>query len=330
MSIPSNRRETEARERKIRISVMFICGIVGLIGVLACGYGHAALSSDLTISGEAVVQKVETAFWSNYIQDVTATECQAVSLHAEKTVRDRRDNTSYRIKKMADGNCWMVDNLALKLTTSGLTTAYTDITSNWNSRSTYKPTKTYTSITKDNATDTTATDVKSWIDATSGAMYYTFNAATAGNGGKVTADGVIVEGSICPKGWKLPLGGEAYKNASGSWHNLFIAYGMDERTSSVAGSYEVTMPNNTVKVVEIADGEYSLARSDIFYFNYFPGMVRSVVGTLLNNGTTSYYWTAVSKDSNRVYGLDFTTTTLKSSTMTFREYGQTVRCVLRN
>ncbi len=34
------------------------------------------------------------------------------------SLKDERNNTYYRVKKMVDGNCWMVDNLALDLTSS--------------------------------------------------------------------------------------------------------------------------------------------------------------------------------------------------------------------
>ena len=52
------------------------------------------------------------------MQDYTAEQCQAAASGAMLTMKDARDGTYYRVKKMADGNCWMVDNLALDLTST--------------------------------------------------------------------------------------------------------------------------------------------------------------------------------------------------------------------
>ena len=51
------------------------------------------------------------------MQDYTGAQCQAASAGSMFTMRDERDGTYYRVKKMIDGNCWMVDNLALDLAT---------------------------------------------------------------------------------------------------------------------------------------------------------------------------------------------------------------------
>ncbi len=50
------------------------------------------------------------------MQEYTAAQCEAAEAGATLTMRDMRDGTFYRVKKMIDGNCWMVDNLALDLT----------------------------------------------------------------------------------------------------------------------------------------------------------------------------------------------------------------------
>ena len=43
----------------------------------------------------------------HYIQDATNSNCPRDPI----TVIDKRDNESYTIQKLADGNCWMLDNL---------------------------------------------------------------------------------------------------------------------------------------------------------------------------------------------------------------------------
>ncbi len=51
-----------------------------------------------------------------YMQDLTESDCASLSTGTILNLQDRRDDTYYRVKKMPDGNCWMVDNLALDLT----------------------------------------------------------------------------------------------------------------------------------------------------------------------------------------------------------------------
>ena len=47
-----------------------------------------------------------------YMQDLTLANCPTGGM----TVYDKRDESSYTVKKLADGNCWMTQNLALDLT----------------------------------------------------------------------------------------------------------------------------------------------------------------------------------------------------------------------
>ena len=59
-----------------------------------------------------------------------------------KQLRDTRDNKWYWVSKLADQNCWMVQNLALDITEAGLSAKDTDITMDWNSASAYPPVNT--------------------------------------------------------------------------------------------------------------------------------------------------------------------------------------------
>lgn len=59
MARPKNRKETDERERKVRRGVILSCTIVGLVGIVICGYGHAAVNSDLYIAGDATIVRQE-------------------------------------------------------------------------------------------------------------------------------------------------------------------------------------------------------------------------------------------------------------------------------
>lgn len=49
------------------------------------------------------------------MQDFSSTKCAALSSGTVLNLEDTRDHTVYRVKKMADSRCWMIDNLALDL-----------------------------------------------------------------------------------------------------------------------------------------------------------------------------------------------------------------------
>ena len=60
------------------------------------------------------------------LQSYTATDCTSMDTYATVILVDARDSKSYRVRKMPDGRCWMIDNLALATGTT-LTSTNTDI-----------------------------------------------------------------------------------------------------------------------------------------------------------------------------------------------------------
>lgn len=122
-------------------------------------------------------------------------------------LEDARDGNIYTVKKLADGNVWMTENLRL----INKTISSTD--SNLPSGETYTvPASNLSSFT------TTSYDTNSaYLDSTYGG-YYNFYTATAGTGGTSLTSG-NAPSSICPKGWRLPTGG-----SSGEFNTLYGQY----------------------------------------------------------------------------------------------------------
>ena len=109
-----------------------------------------------------------------------------------KTLTDTRDNNTYTVSKLADGHCWMTQNLRIAGKT--LTPTDSDVTSNYtipaSSRSDF------------NSYDTS----NAYVDSDGG--FYTWYTATAGTGTQsLSTQGYNTSVSICPKGWRLPTGG---------------------------------------------------------------------------------------------------------------------------
>jgi uncharacterized protein (TIGR02145 family) len=237
---------------------------------------------------------------------------------------DTRDDSTYLISKLADGNCWMSQNLELKLNTgTTLTSATTDL-------------NTKTSWTPENNTIETSPAENSWpsnlTQATSAAysfypiasdryyqggntksseptgtgaeygwektgIYYNWYAATAGSGVNTEEVGTVND-SICPKGWTLPS-----KENNKSWQNLFSAYNIDKSQAAMAN------PINMLKA------------GIRYYYGYRDAD---------DQGSYGYYWTNTGKNTTQAYlaVLEWEDLTGGTSWMD-SGHGMSVRCVAR-
>lgn len=111
-------------------TIAFAC--LAIVGTVVCGYGHAAISTNLLISGEATVGYGGANFTSTYMQDVTPEECRKVDNDMTKQLIDKRDGKKYWVAKFRDGGCWMVQDLKFDLVADAdgnveLTSELTDI-----------------------------------------------------------------------------------------------------------------------------------------------------------------------------------------------------------
>ncbi len=126
------------------------------------------------------------------MQDMTPELCANTKEHQTKTLRDIRDDNTYTVAKLKDGRCWMTQSLRIAGKT--LTSADSDVTSNY-------------TIPASSGSGFGTYDTSSvYVDSDGG--LYTWYAATAGTGTKaLSTQGQNTTVSICPKGWRLPTGG---------------------------------------------------------------------------------------------------------------------------
>ena len=120
-----------------------------------------------------------------------------------KTLIDTRDNNTYTVSKLADGKCWMTQNL--RIINKTITPTDSDVTSNY--------TIPASSINGFSSNDTS----NAYVDSDDG--FYTWYTATAGTGTESMSSGNTPV-SICPKGWKLPTGG----NSNNEFQTLYDNY----------------------------------------------------------------------------------------------------------
>ena len=137
------------------------------------------------------------------MQDFSAVTCANLETGKSVTLTDTRDGNTYTVKKLADGRCWMTQNL--RTINKELTSADSDVSSNF-------------TIPASNLSGFNAQDANNaYVDSTYGG-YYTFYTATAGTGGTSLTSG-NAPSSICPKGWRLPTG-----DSSGEFNTLYTNY----------------------------------------------------------------------------------------------------------
>ena len=157
------------------------------------------------------------------MQDMTPEVCANTKEHQVATLKDVRDGNTYAVAKLKDGKCWMTQNL--RIIDKTITPADSDVTSNY--------TIPASSLNGGATYDTS----RAYLDNTYGG-YYIWYTATAGTGTTaMDMRGLNTISSICPKGWRLPTGGNG-----GEFNILYNNYG----TSILYAPFNFTLHGDTM------------------------------------------------------------------------------------
>ena len=256
-----------------------------------------------------------------YMQDLDPAVCSKDPIEAI----DLRDNNTYYIAELDDGNCWMLQNLQLGnglATTSGsmtLTPDDSNVSQDWTLTNKVPSPggMPYVTIADDvtgspdyvydnNAFYCTPDSTNDYATC-----YYNWYTATAGKGtsnvtGKNTT-GVDVNDSICPKGWVLPKGG-----ADNSTNNFrLLANHYSSATDMLVDP--PTSKNN-------ADGIFK------------PGFL--LTGLYISSGPNvtilgqhGLYWSRTAETSGYGYRLTITESEVTTNGSSHKYSGISVRCL---
>ena len=230
--------------------------------------------------------------------------CTALNTNEYTTLVDSRDGEKYVVKKLADGKCWMVQNL--RLINKTITPADSNVSANFT-----VPTSTPAGSSWCTS-DSSACDDKplAYYDASTRSSYgalYNWYTATAGTGTYSTSSSTV-SSSICPKGWRLPTGG-----SGGEFTALDIAWGGTGSNRYDANTYSTFIGNyNTGN-----NGGFGLA-------GYIYG------SSLYNVGTYGDWWSSTASSSNGAYNLNlYSGNTHVYPQNNDRKYpGYSVRCIM--
>ena len=194
-----------------------------------------------------------------------------------KTLTDTRDNNTYTVSKLADGRCWMTQNL--RIINKTITPADSDVTSNY--------TIPASSISGFDPGAYEASNA--YVD--SDGSFYNWYTATAGTGTTaLTTKDQNTTVSICPKGWRLPTGGN-----SGEFKALYHNY----NSSSILRSNPVNLT--------LSGGVGSSSR--------------------YAQGSDGYYWSSTVQSGYRAYNLHLSTSSVYSTNYDGNSLGFSVRCI---
>ena len=226
-----------------------------------------------------------------YLQRVTLASCPDTATIAI----DQRDDKEYLIKKMADGKCWMLDNL--RLNPNDLIEDLTFANTNMPVDSTFKlPAAGFTSsyaepkidVSKENVVQATFEEGSGKIG-----IYYNYCAATAGT---LCSDDSTAKAThdICPAGWRIPDG----TKSTGEYKKLYVAY--SSKPANLISAFAVPMTG---------------------YFD-------AATLTIKNPTTITYIWSDTAYNRNKSYSLSLGPKSGNPEFGGLRSNGFPVRCVL--
>lgn len=221
---------------------------------------------------------------------------------------DGRDST-YTIRKMEDGKCWMTQNL--RLVGASLTSGDSNVSSSFTLVNTDPGAAKPSSWTSKSNNANYA-----WYYAETDTTYYTYYTATAGTAPSAAGE---TNYSICPKGWKLPSGGRNYDSNFSDFYNLIV----------------VGIFNNNSTYIDNLKADHlfsdSSASSTLRNSTYNFADTGYVINGSLNYATTSdgSWWSRTADSGTNAYYLYINSSYVGPGTIYAgdRYFGYAVRCV---
>ena len=297
------------------------------------------------------------------MQDMTSSICNAAEGESWLQLVDTRDNKLYWVAKLADGHCWMTQNLDLDLTSGvALTSENTDLNDNslngpYYAGYSYDPTS---KVASWSPTNTTVTDIKSWkndtsvaysfdpgewywdgddstpncnyLDSTQGCTHFTQDRT---NSNKHLSVGNYYNWSaaIASNG-SSSLSDSTYNNVNLNPQNSICPKGWRLPTiANPTGSDAYSRPNSRGEFGRLNYLYNGGGSTDPKLISTPLWFVRSggVFSGILNNpGSEAFYWSSTVSSSNYAYDLSFSATSVgPANNYGGKGGGRSVRCVAR-
>ena len=264
------------------------------------------------------------------MQNFTQSNCNAMTVGQVVSLTDSRNKQTYRVKKMQDNKCWMVDNLKYageaNTDLANVDGTYGLVYNNESGKyNTVDGTNTQSTDNFDKAfynnpmSDSYCYGTSIQSSYTKCGYLYNWYAATAGTGTYDTnTSGTNVSGSICPTGWRLPSGSSDGSTATGNG------------TSDTAADFAVL--NASMNAGSLTTG----STSSSYYAGWqFTGAWSGVFSGTRSNGffsqgSVGYYWSSTAFSSPNARSLYFFSSYVSPGTNvnSIKYNGFAIRCVM--
>ena len=278
------------------------------------GPNQTITTGDLSAEGMKLYAVWIAPLENTSFQDFTCPTNEDMPIGTIIALKDNRDNEVYTVAKLADGNCWMTENLRLDNNTTinatntnnpiSTFTALSPSSDSWctdNSSSCFNQSLLNTNNIANTVSPMTGTNANIY----SYSNYYNWYSATAGNGTRSISSGTVA-GDICPAGWHLPYGGnttsEKGGNTSGGFY--YLNQQMGGNTSATGSNNWRSFPNNFV------------------YSGYWIG------SSAYSRGYNGRYWSSTALNTYLAYYLYFDSSSVAPTDSDRKGDGLSVRCVV--
>jgi uncharacterized protein (TIGR02145 family) len=304
------------------LSSLAVTAIVSALAItnITPSQGPVAGGQIATITGTGFEPDTPT------LQNFGADKCVNMTVYdgsnpgALLTLTDPRNDQTYTIGKLADNNCWMLDNLKLGSTTGTMT--LTDADTDLHTKTTFTLPQLVTSgsfnydvpgaygpVPGDGSGDHNYGYLYNWAAATAG--------ATRGSMPGTGVNNNIAPDSICPSGWHMPTGG-AYNNPSNELSQLnakMAGFTDDQDPAYSSGNAFITL---------YANWQYAGSFRGVFSGRYLSSFDQQGAGDWM---WSSSAYTANADRANYAYILMHSPSFISPGTYDPRSSGYAVRCL---
>ena len=248
------------------------------------------------------------------------------------TIKDSRDNTEYHTAKLADGNCWLLDNLALDLTNS-------TILNGMNGSNTHASNTTLGYL-KGTTTRDPSTDPDGQY-ATAGVANWTSSHSYSAPLVNMTNKDVIptsyygtddpMKNAVVVGNWKV---GGYYNYCAASAGSY--CYGNGTSSGTPSGNATEDICPKGWRMPTVNSGEYQTLYSNTNYNTYdkYREALRLPLSGYFDYGSADYqgsdscWWSSTREDNYYMNSLSVNTSSIYTAYVVSRNNGSSVRCVL--
>ena len=285
------------------------------------------------------------------------------TLASVSALTDSRDNNTYAIAKLADGKCWMIENMRLDNTnsdnsTGALAQGYATNATYGNFAGLANPESPWANnitaanslYSTDGADDTInigtsnasyrfprynnqntsdrASAPATGANTYSYGNYYTWAAAIADLNNYTSNNASVANTSICPSGWRLPTGGQTTVNTTADFYTLGKSIMKDSGGNSIEPDQNASGGYGYYGNSVINTAGKTATAAIRSYPNNFLYSGRVYSGSVNIRGSSGCYWSSTANNSNVAYGLYLSSTNVSPGTGSLNKYyGRAIRCL---